>query len=137
MVNLMDGEIGMDIKQMADFAEALLVSTRVKWLLVTAFEGGSNYWYHDLHIAALPAGSTRDDFEHWHGEVPLVAGGALGLKDDDDGSHTLTIEDIEKGLSVMKAHYPRQWDAVCWDDADGDVADVFLQCCIFGEVIYG
>jgi len=70
----------------------------------------------------------------------------------DDGlgkKHTVTSEDIVRGVTIvantkgywfdeMQSHkYPRLWGYICDQNPDADVADVVLQCAIFGEMKYG
>lgn len=70
-------------------------------------------------------------------------GGALLFKDiaaTGEGLPTyykLDIEAIRRGLEVMVRDYPQHW-ADFRNEKDGSVtADVFLQCALFGSVIYG
>ena len=118
----------------------------VRDLLTTAFEGGSNYWVTQVHVARLPAGMRRKDFEFWHAELPLVNGGAVKFLDAEEPDHqfadslnyyTLDFTAITKGLAAMRLKYPDSWKAAIDGTFDALTADVFLQCCIFGEVVYG
>lgn len=123
------------------------VSTElVRDLLVTAFEGGSNYWVAEVHIARLPAGMRRKDYPYWHAELPLVNGGKVRFHDlngpdhrwcDSIGYYTLDFDGILKGLAAMRLKYPDSWKEAIDGTFDAITADVFLQCCIFGEVVYG
>ena len=120
----------------------------VSGLLCTAFEGGSNYWYQSLRVGSLPEGTVMKDFHcggrmqapgnyfHWSQLVP-VKGGTVLLDDaeeeDDDGNATvyeLGKEQLSRGLQIMRERHPRHWQ-------DAVTGDVFLQCCLFGDVIYG
>ena len=118
---------------------------RVKWLLCAAFEGGSNYWYHDLHVSRMPDGKRRGDFEHWHLEVPFLQGGELGFKDKEDpyeeaveeGLYRLDRHKIMRGLEVMANKYPKDWQDFIDENYDAWTGDTFLQCCVFGVALYG
>ena len=109
---------------------------RVKGLLCSAFEGGSNYWYTDLNVHQWPDGvSSR---EAWHMEVPVVEGGVLSLVDKYEGDeHLLDLAKITKGLAIMREKYPRHWSNFATENDDAETADVFLQCCVFDDIIYG
>ena len=110
---------------------------RVEDLLTSALEGGSNYWYSDLEVKEWPKGKTKADFEFWHIEVPFLEGGVLQLMDDDENTHTLDRHKISQGLRVFASKYPIHWDDFIEDGDDAITGDVFLQCCIFGEAVYG
>ena len=115
-----------------------VTSENISGLLCCAFEGGSNYWFGDLHVAKYPEGTSAVDYKWWHLEIPLVKGGALGLEDVEEGKqHKLTLAKIKKGLRIMADKYPWHWQNFRSDNADADTGDAFLQCCIFGDVIYG
>ena len=121
----------------------------VEGLLACAFEGGSNYWYRDLHISQMPEGKeSKKDFKHWHLEVPLLPGGQLSFRDVEEpkwdehyvdirGCYRLNQLSIERGLGIMANNYPRHWQDFINESHDAWTGDCFLQCCIFGDVIYG
>ena len=116
---------------------------RVKGLLCSAFEGGSNYWYMDLDVHQWPDGvSSRERVDahiyDWHTEVPVVEGGVLSLVDKYEGDeHLLDLAKITKGLAIMREKYPRHWSNFATENDDAETADVFLQCCVFDDIIYG
>jgi hypothetical protein len=77
-----------------------------------------------------------------HLDYPLNVGGSLTISsnDEDDKEHhgkILNISTIKIGLQVMAVKYPRHWQDFIQENADACTADVFLQCCLFGEVIFG
>ncbi len=118
----------------------------ISGLLCCAFEGGSNYWYHSLHVDRYPDGMGKSDFESWHIEVPLLEGGVLKFKDaeeadsdavDEDGYYRLDLEKIKEGLAVLREKFPRHWSDFANKNDDAITGDCFLQCCIFGDIIYG
>lgn len=49
----------------------------------------------------------------------------------------LTLKKIEKGLRIMAVKYPIDFAGFIESNYDRDTGDTFLQCCLFGEVIYG
>lgn len=106
----------------------------VEGLITTAFEGGSNYWYTNLKADDA---DKLDDVEYWHIELPMMEGRYVTFKDIDDDEHRLDIDAIQRGLGVMAAKYPRHMNDALNENDDGDTADVFLQCAVFGEVVYG
>jgi hypothetical protein len=106
----------------------------IETLLCTAFEGGSNYWI-DC-IENLPSKDIRKkhNVEYFH-ECPV-----RGLSFDvvnEQGTRTLTPESLDKGMQLMADMYPHHFTDVIEENSDAITADVFLQLCLFGEVIYG
>lgn len=116
-------------------------------LLISAFEGGSNYWYriedggfnYDLPVVWPEIGPC------WYIDRPL-GGGSLtivaideqtGEPDKSIGEKVLDRASITSGINVMAAKYPRHFADLINDNADSITGDVFLQCCLFGEVVFG
>jgi len=124
--------------------------SRIRGLLCSAFEGGSNYWY-EIAKYNYPkgirgeefseGGSQQDPNEYWHPcqLVPTVEGGSLTINDMEGGKkgYTLNLETIMKGLKIMSEKYPRHFADFMQENDDAITADVFLQCCLFGDAIYG
>lgn len=112
---------------------------RIQDLLTCAFEGGSNYWYRGLHILT-DVDCGEHDTHRFH-LIPTIGDGEIGLYTDDDPDapelHTLNREKIKKGLHLMAATFPTHWADVINENDDADTGDVFLQCCVFGELVYG
>ena len=112
----------------------LVTAGCVSNLLSLAFEGGSNYWYTDLEEGHVPDGVSVDFF---HVELPVKGGTVLFVDKETEIQHTLDQKTIVNGLQVMAERYPEHWADVLRDDGDANTGDVFLQCCIFGELVYG
>lgn len=122
-------------------------------LLACAFEGGSNYWYTELQVHKYPNGKSAKDFEYFHLEVPLCVNGIIKFKDKEweftksceanedvaciDGYYYLHLPKIKRGLQALADDYPFHWNNIITENTDADTGDAFLQCCIFGRVIYG
>jgi len=51
--------------------------------------------------------------------------------------HILNLKKIKKGLTIMAKKYPKHFADFLKEDYDNGTGDVFLQCCLFGEIIYG
>lgn len=127
---------------------------KIRGLLCCAFEGGSNYWY-DIKKCNYPTGLKGKDYaeggkgqgakEYWHWAqlVPTQEGGSLIItsKEDDEinGAKEWTLDRaaIERGLAVMAEKYPRHYGDFLAENEDATTGDVFLQCCVFGELVYG
>jgi len=113
-------------------------------LLCCAFEGGSNYWYFIENCKAPKTLSYKmdgpDGTTFPHIDYPLNEGGELEILDMENKkkSYKLNLAIIKKGWKVFAEKYPWHFaNAIVECHADAETGDVFLQCCLFGELIYG
>jgi hypothetical protein len=115
---------------------------RVQGVLCTAFEGGSNYWYCITEFVKPPK-LTISFFENEvtrHLDYPVNQGGALLIRDHNDAeskTYRLDRAAICKGLRIMAEKYPRHYCDIRTDNDDATTGDVMLQCCLFGEIVFG
>lgn len=109
---------------------------RIKDLLCSAFEGGINYWVDHVEITDRPAQA-----EYYH-ESP-VYGGLLTIHVEKSevvkGKEIVKLDrkSLEKGLQIMQEKYPHHWADFIAENDDAITADVYVQCCVFDDVIYG
>jgi hypothetical protein len=114
---------------------------RISDLLCSAFEGGSNYWYIIAECVEPPVLEfrTSDKTIFKHLDYPLNDGGGLLIGDQEDEDRQPILLDfaaIRKGLTLLAEKYPRHWADFLSENDDASTADVFLQLCLFGEVVY-
>jgi len=98
---------------------------QIKGLLDSASRG-SDYWCEN----GLAYESETDK--------ALTITGVL-IKDyetEPNKSTSLNLSKIKKGLTVMAKKYPKHFADFLQEDYDETTGDVFLQCCIYGEIIY-
>ena len=50
---------------------------------------------------------------------------------------TLDMEAIERGLKLVAEKEPRRLAEIMSEDYDAETADVFIQYCVLGEIVYG
>lgn len=101
-------------------------------LLCSAWEGGSNFW-----ASAIDSNKEETDAEYTF-EVPLKANGWVKMLDmESDTEYNLSIKEIKNGLNLMAAKYPKHMNDLINENFDAITGDVFLQCCVLGDVIYG
>lgn len=105
---------------------------RIAGLLCGAFEGGSNYWCSKVYrIKGEHHGFMSDD----------IASGAVsvfGVFDQEEGKrHICRSSDLAKGLQIMAEKYPRHFADFLSENGDATTGDVFFQCVVFGDAIYG
>lgn len=113
-------------------------------LLCCAFEGGSNYWYR-IDEFSYPAGMSRKDVEFPHLAVPFLKGGSLLIStggdhqnpNRKDGKWTLNHAALVKGWKLMHDEAPQHYGNAISENSDAETGDVYLQLCLFGEVIFG
>ena len=111
-------------------------------LLCNAFEGGSNYWSYD--VTNFNPGERADEHGltgYWPRYVKAIfTGNATIEHDTGDGDNKKTILDmsaIEIGMKIFAKKYPKHFADWLNGNDDATISDVFLQCCLLGEVIFG
>lgn len=117
---------------------------RVGDLLSCAFEGGSNYWLtvkEEREPKAMPfrwMANVLDD-PTYYTDYPLNRGGFLMVGDieGDMPDGLLDLGTIRHGLQIMADKYPRHFATFLNENEDAETGDVFLQCCLWGEIIFG
>ncbi len=109
------------------FAITLRVSTdEVDDIIDCAIDGGIGYWCPTCKFTSV-AGDEPNTFTEQGDEKEPIA------------EHRLTDEGIRRALDIMVNDMPLRYAACFSGDPDYDVedADVFLQLCLFGKVVYG
>jgi len=126
--------------------------------LVTAFEGGINYWASDgwevdkSHTRNEIADKYKKKYAYhiqdhpYYCYLPIIADDNYFISFKDiDGSISrdsegkvfkLTKKSLLKGLDVMKEEHPSQY-AELKDNYDANTCDLLIQCALFGTVVYG
>jgi hypothetical protein len=107
----------------------------VKDLLECAFYSGVDYW---ASVAKVVDPNER----HYTCEIPLDPEGEVHIAEDDVNGepykmHILNREKVIQGLHIMAEKYPRHFGDFINENADAITGDVFLQCCLLGEIVYG
>lgn len=115
-------------------------------LLCSALEGGSNYWYSEAHVydpdQNLPAKlDCLDDIfnqsKYYRAALCNVPGVSLRVKDDEGKSYDINLRRLAEGFQVMHKKYPKHFADFIAGNDDATTGDVFLQCALFGELVYG
>ncbi|HKK52399.1 MAG TPA: hypothetical protein VKA74_12465 [Myxococcota bacterium] len=104
-------------------------------LLITAFEGGSNYWV----SGATPLGA-QTVVRPWYSDPEIWKAPALSiyLTDAETGErYELTPEGARKGLELLATKHPQHWADLVDENMDAVTADVWLQLSVFGEIVFG
>jgi len=111
-------------------------------LFVTSLEGGSNYWY---YLKNIPESIKYDvkyngtSLSDALGEY-VLSGGEVHFYDIEDESEFLGSVDMNSildAINLIKKEHPEVWERILTEEYDADDADVFLQLCVMGEVVFG
>ena len=100
-------------------------------LLVTAFEGGINYWCDRVEILENPKqGKYASDV--------IGIGGRLRLYViESDEYWDLYLENFTHGVEKAMQHFEYKSFQDFFDNHDAEVADVIIQFAVMGEIVFG
>jgi hypothetical protein len=117
---------------------------RIYNLLCSANDGAIEYWIDTMdvttgtepHPPGLDVGVAALS---GHAEIAPLTGGCWTITSGEDTPRTDTLDRVacNRGLQVMATKYPRHFADVMTENDDAVTADVFMQCALFGEIIYG
>ncbi len=109
-------------------------------LMVTAIEGGSNYWVNSI---VLKEAKTPNRTEPWYAN-PALYEDAFHIKVyemDEEGQpteeHYIGQHGMRVGLEKMANKAPGHFTNIVSDQWDAETADVFLQYVVLGDIVYG
>lgn len=135
----------------------ILTTVEIPWqrvgdLICSALEGdGSVDWLASFHSAPDDMSITlKRSIElmaekgvwYYEGGVYWRDGGkAIVTYDDGNGNEkaqkTFGREEIETGMKLMAQAHHSHWNDFITENDDAITSDVFMQCAILGDVIYG
>lgn len=120
---------------------------RIQDLLCSALEGGSGYWASVIGVEEPFQIIDRFNKSEILPNIdyPTNPGGALLVLDTEAHTkfrlaHTkfrLDLPAIRRGIQVMADDSPLHFAHFISERDDALTGDVFLQCCLFGKVVYG
>ena len=123
-------------------------------LFITAKEGGINYWAESMDFFRTDVFDTKtqgrksvDDLLMRRADGHIGQGTIRIITDMDrkrgqryidfDLERSGGLDDIQKAFGIMADKYPKHFADFMADDIDATTADVFVQLCCFGEVVFG
>jgi len=126
--------------------EIEITSKQIEYILCSAFEGGSNYWANYDYVVEV---DIYDRFLNV--EIPIMSSWEFPLYDygfivfqqydletnEQTETSILDKKSLFKGAEIMAQKYPRHFKDWINEHDDSITADVYLQCCLFGEIVYG
>lgn len=120
---------------------ALITNYRAADLLCSAFEGGSNYWYMIERNEGEAGKPWGDEYTpSYIGHAFSKDGGVVITDQEDEESpeYVLNYDAVKRGKELMETeNYRHHLADVLKENDDANTGDVFLQLCLFGEVVYG
>ena len=99
--------------------QQLVAWQEVEDLVDTAVEQGIHHWVNSSVVIC-----NRVDYS-----VELTTKGGT--------THNVDVEGLTTGLQLLADKHPRRFRHVVEQDIDAEDADVFMQLCVFGDVVYG
>lgn len=129
----------------AVIAEITVPLERITNSLIGAFEGGSTYWLRQIEYTTTPEGTYErpeySDEHFWNdgGRANLTYDNPEQSEEDDGDQVTkeIGLPELKAGLSVMAIKFARHFGDLIAENDDAITHDVFIQCVLFGDVIYG
>jgi len=126
----------------------------VEHTIVTALEGGSNYWYwikcdeHWFEVAKRydkAIAQNEDPIREHHNPLSIrisnallnVEGFEMNVYDLDNCNErlgVLTFEGFKKGCELCQQNFPDIWGNILREDHDAGDADVLFQLAVMGEL---
>ena len=97
------------------------------WIQSTACAAPTEFLFRSEHCKIVP-----------EVDYPLNAGGSLKIVLHERGAECscLDLESIGRGLDTLATKYPRHFADFLMCSEDSVTGSVFLQCCLFGEILY-
>lgn len=127
-------------------AEIEVPLERIVNCIIGAIEGGSNYWLNSF-VAHKDSADLRARLKAvdkiWYAEEQFwTEGGKADLEfdkpdDKSDGTATVTLTALTNGLTIMANTAPRHFADLMSENDDAITHDVFIQCVLFGEIVFG
>ena len=96
-------------------------------LLSTGLEGGINYWA----SVCLKGGESYYDIEHPDWCIDVYD------NETDDFLGKLNMTSLQSGLQSMSNISMSHYNNFLRENFDAETGDVFIQCCLFNELVYG
>jgi hypothetical protein len=109
-----------------------ITAEQVANLMTSALEGGSGYWIESVS----PRYKNHEEYSLASAYGPdMIA--RIFKAEDDETPCILSHATIQRGLDLMSHIAPNHWGDLVQETDDAETADVFLQLCLFGEIVYG
>ena len=105
-------------------------------MLITAIEGGSNYWCIVPTYDPLKWAEKIKKRLLWVSVYDRETAMQKAGPDEDDLLGAINVHSIRKGIRLMMEDYPEAFDRWMTGQYDAEDADIFLQLVTMGEVVF-
>jgi hypothetical protein len=104
--------------------------------IVTAIEGGVGYWLEKFEPVK---GHERATTEPWYDDEKVWSDDFLVKCSviEEEKTFEFTPQSIRDGLQWLAANRAHRIEQILQETGDADTADVFLQACLFKDIVYG
>lgn len=143
-IQAMQQQLGKEVKSKAIVVNREIDYDSFEGMIVTALEGGSNYWYMvdidnsvgiKFYAVDPRPSSVKIADALYNNEYSSVT--ILDAEDEEETLGTLTYQSVRKSLESFPKDYQWALDNVLNGDYDADDADVVFQVLVMGDVVYG
>ena len=117
----------------------VLNNVEIEDLLITALEGGSNYWYafDNLNIPYQSDNMAASEIIF----RSLGSGATYLIYDvnedqDEEPLGSLDMENIAKANEIMIEYYPKDYQNILDESWDAETSDIWFQLVVMGEVMF-
>src|ERR1700730_15969672 len=103
--------------------------------IVAAIEGGVGYWMNEFKPVdriATKVSPWYDDEKIWAGDFKIRVG-----VDEDEKEYFMTPQSMKEGLQWLADNHLWRIEQMVKENGDAETGDVFLQACIFKDIVYG
>ena len=126
---MLKNKVEVNMKKLTISVRVHIELEKIADLLGSASRGSSYWCENDL------------GFESAIKEVLSEEGVGSSIKDfetdsENNNIHILDLKKVKRGLTAMAKKEPQHFTDFIREDFDQTTGDVFLQCCLFGKVIY-
>lgn len=113
-------------------------------MMVTCIETNACSWLENVQLDSTPVGREEFDF-NWYATAKLYEKNfqftvTCENHEGDDPEYLtveVTPEKMQAGLNVLVEKYPHHIADMLAENDDAETADAFLQCVVYGDIIYG
>lgn len=111
-------------------------------LLITALEGGSNYWYYLPDLSMTKKYKEEGQAQALSERIfkAVMKGEVVPVHDAEDEEELLgyiSKKNIKRAEKLMKENSPDHYKNALSEDWDAETADVWFQYVVLGEITFG
>ncbi|ARQ95254.1 hypothetical protein [Bradyrhizobium phage BDU-MI-1] len=103
--------------------------------IVAGLEGGISYWA----ASFKPEGEIKTDVSPWYDDEKFWARGGwkINVETHEDGTEVITPEKLAAALQWLADNHLWRIQQIVKETGDAETGDVFIQACVFKDIVYG